>query len=97
MPRVIKQTIPNSIIHDFLYCHILDKYRGNNIPVSQLLYLVKNVVRVPKSMDYDILKELEVRGFIKRINHQSYIICRDTKECNISIKRIKKYKRFAFW
>ena len=87
----------DSILHDFLYGHIRDKCKSSHIPVSQLLYLIKNVVRVPKSMDYVILKELEARGFIKRINHQSYFICKGTIECNQSLKRVKKYKHFAFW
>lgn len=94
-----RQTIKvdDSVLHEFLYCHIRSKCKNSHIPLAQLLYLIKNVVRVPKSMDQVILKELEDKGYIRRINHQSYFICRGTNQCERSLKRIKKYKRFTFW
>ena len=93
----MNSTPRDSVIHDFIYCHIRNKCKEGYINHSDLLYLIKNVLRVPKSMDYLILKELESRGFIKKRNHQSYYICKGNKTCDISIKKIKKYKDFAFW
>ncbi len=87
----------SSVIHEVIYCSIREKYKSNHISLSKLMYLTKNIVRIPKSMDKILLKEMESHGFIKRINHQSYFICRDTKQCNKAIKNIMKYKKFAFW
>jgi len=86
-----------TIIHDYLYCYILEKCKNEHISLSRLLYHIKSVVRVPKTMDRVLLKEMERKGLIKRINHQTYYICRDTKQCKISIEKIKDYKDFVFW
>lgn len=87
----------DTILHDYIYCSILDKCKHNHIQLSRLLYYIKTIVRIPKSMDKIILKELEDSGYIKRINHQTYYIFRKSNNCKRSVRRIKKYKDFAFW
>lgn len=87
----------NSIIHDFIYCYIKSKYKEPHINKTRLLLFIKTILRVPKSMDTIILQEMETRGLIKKINHQTYFIFNDTHICKCSINRIKKYKDFVFW
>jgi len=59
--------------HVYIYKKIKDKIKfGQYIRPKVLLEELKRISRVPKTLHYPILKQMEEEGLIKRINHQKY-------------------------
>jgi len=71
--------------HVCIYRNIKKQAKFNYIRPKVLLAEVKRVSRVPGTLHYPILKQMEDEGLIKRINHQKYEITQEEKN-----KRIKE-------
>ena len=66
--------------HAYIYKKIKEKAKiGDYIRPKQLLLELKMVSKVPKTLHYPILKQMEDEGLIKRINHQKYKITIEKK------------------
>jgi len=52
---------------------------------KQIIHELKMVSRVPKTLHYPILKQMEEEGLIKRINHQKYELTNSEKDEKIKI------------
>lgn len=75
--------------HVYIYKKIKEKWKGNiYIRPKQLLTELKLVLKVPPTLHYPILKQMEEEGLIKRINHQKYEFT--PKELNGKIKEINE-------
>ncbi len=75
--------------HVYIYKKIKEKMRtGSYIRPKQLLLELKMVSKVPKTLHYPILKQMEQEGLIKRINHQKYEITLEEK--NEKLKQLNK-------
>ncbi len=75
--------------HAYIYKKIKEKIKiGNYIRPKQLLLELKMVSKVPKTLHYPILKQMEQEGLIKRINHQKYEITMEKK--NEKLKQLNE-------
>jgi len=78
------------IVYAFIYKKLKERNRGNIVRTSFLkgvvCYIIDNRHGIPKSYCYDIIKDMEDLGLIKRINHKNYQILRSDCE-----KRLKKF------
>ena len=75
--------------HAYIYKKIKEKRKGNlYIRPKQLLTELKLVLKVPPTLHYPILKQMEEEGLIKRINHQKYEFT--PEELNGKIKQINE-------
>ena len=82
--------------HVYIYKKIKEKVKfGDYIRPKVLLEQLKRISRVPKTLHYPILKQMEEEGLIKRINHQKYEILKEInnpklKEINDKLKELEK-------
>ncbi len=75
--------------HIYIYKKIKEKAKYNHyIRPKQLLTELKLVLKVPPTLHYPILKQMEEEGLIKRINHQKYEFTQE--ELNGKIKQINE-------
>ena len=75
--------------HAYIYKKMKEKAKFNPyIRPKQLLMELRRVSRVPKTLHYPILKQMEEEGLIKRINHQKYELTQIEK--NEKIKKLNK-------
>ena len=80
--------------HVYIYKKIKEKSKnGKFIRPKQLLIELKMVLKVPQTLHYPILKQMEEEGLIKRINHQKYEISQEhknekLKEINLKLKEL---------
>jgi DNA-binding MarR family transcriptional regulator len=75
--------------HVYIYKKIKEKARmGPYIRPKQLLLELKMVSKVPKTLHYPILKQMEEEGLIKRMNHQKYEISEEQK--NEKLKQLNE-------
>lgn len=59
--------------HVYIYKKIKDKAKFSPfIRPKQLLTELKLILKVPPTLHYPILKQMEEEGLIKRVNHQKY-------------------------
>ena len=73
--------------HVYIYKKIKEKLKiGPYIRPKQLLLELKMISKVPKTLHYPILKQMEDEGLIKRINHQKYEIT--TEQKNEKLKQL---------
>lgn len=85
--------------HIYIYKKIKEKLKiGPYIRPKQLLLELKLVSRVPKTLHYPILKQMEEEGFIKRINHQKYELTKEDKteklkQINEKLKELEQVGR----
>jgi hypothetical protein len=98
MSQSIKQSPDcNLCPYDAIYCHITEKSKNIHYNKNHLLPIIKGVLRLPKEFDDSILEELELRGLIKRVNHQKYYICSGTKACENAKKKVRKRRSSFPW
>ena len=79
-----------------VYIHHKIKEKAKMSPYirpKQLLTELKLVLKVPPTLHYPILKQMEEEGLIKRINHQKYEFTQEQKneklkEINLKIKEL---------
>ena len=81
----------------YVYIYIYSKLKKEArfsplVGTKFVLSILKKVVRVPKSLDYPILKQMERHGLIKRMNHQKYRIL--SSNCEKKLERLRDY---TFW
>lgn len=75
--------------HIYLYKKLKAKARiGNYIRPKVMIEELKRMSRVPNTLHYPILRQMEEEGLIKRINHQKYEIT--TQEKNQKIKEVNQ-------
>ena len=75
--------------HVYIYKKIKEKTKcGSYIRPKELLTELKIVLKVPPTLHYPILRQMEEEGLIKRINHQKYEFTRE--EQNNKIKEINE-------
>jgi len=85
--------------HVYIYKKIKEKIKfGDSIRPKVLLEQLKRISRVPKTLHYPILKQMEEEGLIKRINHQKYEILKEInnpklKEINDILRRLEQVGR----
>ena len=77
--------------YPLIYVYIYAKFRQHltGTPIvrpSYLLEIMKRICRIPKILNYPILKEMEKFELVKRINKQSWEVLN-----NNCINKIKKY------
>ncbi len=89
-----KKQIRPSYEHIYIYKKIKDKAKlGPYLKPSVILTELKRIVRVPNTLHYPILKQMEEEGLIKRINHQRYEVKgqekdKRIKEINLKLKEL---------
>uniref|UniRef100_A0A6M3LX78 Putative transcriptional regulator n=2 Tax=viral metagenome TaxID=1070528 RepID=A0A6M3LX78_9ZZZZ len=82
--------------HVYIYKKIKEKVKfGEYIRPKVLLEQLKRISRVPKTLHYPILKQMEEEGLIRRINHQKYEIMMEAnnpklKETNDKLRELEK-------
>lgn len=75
--------------HIFIYNKLKRKVKiGNFIRPSIIIEELRRVMKIPNTLHYPILKQMEEEGLIKRINHQKYEITEEEKDNRI--KEINK-------
>ncbi len=75
--------------HVYIYKKVVEKAKFKPyIRPKQLLTELKLVLKVPPTLHYPILKQMEEEGLIKRINHQKYEFTQE--ELNGKIKQINE-------
>jgi len=80
--------------HVYIYKKIKEKAKMSPfIRPKQLLTELKLVLKVPPTLHYPILKQMEEEGLIKRINHQKYEFTQEhknqkLKEINLKLKEL---------
>ena len=75
--------------HIYIYKKIKEKVKmGPFIRPKQLLEELRRTSRVPKTLHYPILKQMEEEGLIQRVNHQKYQITE--KEKNEKLKKLNE-------
>ncbi len=80
-----KKLIRPSYEHIYIYKKIKAKAKlGPYVKPSEILTELKRIVRVPNTLHYPILKQMEEEGLIKRVNHQRYEINNQEKNKRIS-------------
>ena len=78
----------------YLYKKIKEKARiSPYIRPKQLLTELKIIFKIPPTLHYPILRQMEEEGLIKRINHQKYEITQEhknkkLKEINEKLKKL---------
>ena len=78
-----------SWIHVYLYSKIKAKAKmGSFVRPNMIIEEFKRTLRIPNTLHYPILRQMEEEGFIKRINHQKYELTDEQKD--IKIKEINK-------
>lgn len=88
----IKDDVP--IIYALFYTHIKEGWKERYIP-QKLVFIAlrKTIYRLPKSIYYQILREMEGLELIKRISQSRFQIL-DMPDCD---KKIEKLKDYLFW
>jgi len=82
-----KEEIP--WIYVFIYYKLKERATlGPYLRPKIILEVVRRICRIPKTLEYPILKQMEKYFLIKRINHQKYEINLETK--NKKIKEINE-------
>lgn len=82
--------------HVYIYSKIKEKAKiSPYVRPKMILEELKRICRVPKTLHYPILKQMEEEGLIKRVNHQKYEFTTDDKderikELNKLIEELKK-------
>ena len=95
----IKESKTPAWEHIYIYKKIKEKLKiGSFIRTKQLLLELKMVSKVPKTLHYPILKQMEEEGLLKRVNHQKYEITMEEKnekliEINKKIKELEQVGR----
>lgn len=80
-------------IHIYIYKKLKEKVNGAPyIKTSLVISVLKSVARVPKIMDYPILKQMEENKLIKRKNHEKYEILESDYESELN-----KLRSSIFW
>ena len=80
-----KKLIRPSWEHVYIYKKIKAKTKlGPYIRPNTIMTELKRISRVPNTLHYPILKQMEEEGLIKRINHQRYEINGQEKNERIS-------------
>lgn len=75
--------------HAYLYSKIKKRLKiGSYIRPSVIIEELKRICRVPNTLHYPILKQMEEEGLIKRINHQKYELTDEQKHTRV--KEINK-------
>ena len=94
MTEEIKGSISPAWDHVYIYKKIKEKAKISPfIRPKQLLTELKLVLKVPPTLHYPILKQMEEEGLIKRINHQKYEFTQEhknekLKEINLKLKEL---------
>jgi len=94
MVEEIKGSASPAWDHVYIYKKIKEKAKmGPFIRPKQLLTELKLVLKVPPTLHYPILKQMEEEGLIKRINHQKYEFTQEhknekLKEINLKLKEL---------
>jgi len=85
--------------HVYLYKKIKEKAQfGEFVRPNVILEQLKRIIRVPKTLHYPILKQMEEEELIKRINHQKYEIMQEAndpklKEINDKLRKLENVGR----
>lgn len=84
-----KKTKDITWLHLYLYSRIKERAKIDNlIRPSIIIEEFKKILRIPNTLHYPILNQMEEEGLIKRINHQKYELTDEEK--NSKIKEINK-------
>lgn len=85
----IKKTKEPTWLHLYLYSRIKERAKIDNLIRPRIIIEeFKKILRIPNTLHYPILNQMEEEGLIKRINHQKYELTDEEK--NIKIKEINK-------
>ena len=71
--------------HVYIYKKAKEKAFGPFIRPKQLITELKMILKVPPTLHYPILKQMEDEGLIKRVNHQKYEFTEEELSCKIKI------------
>ena len=84
-----KKLIRPSWGHVYVYKKIKEKAKlGPYVRPSMIISEMKRILRIPNTLHYPVLKQMEEEGLIKRINHQKYEV--KGQEKNGRIKEINR-------
>jgi len=82
--------------HAAIYTKIRKKVKGNIIKTSHLKEIISHSQRMPLSLVYNHIKDMEKMKLIKRINHTKYRILNNAIARNAE-KRIERKLQFSPW
>lgn len=92
-----KRKINSTLLHEHLYTLFRKRCKCEyKLPTQKILEVLRATYKMPRSMNYDILEEMEEMGFIKKVNHQVSIIISNEKN-NKTLKKIKSYSNKFPW
>lgn len=86
--------------HVWIYKKLKEKIKYNQyVRPKILLEELKRICRVPKTLHYPILKQMEQEGLIKRINHQKYEILMESKDAKLKEinQKLKELEQGGRW
>jgi hypothetical protein len=89
MKKINKQ-IP--YVYIYIYHSLKKRFPTNYyLKPSDLLEVLKRICRIPKTLHYPIVFQMEECGLIKRINHQRYRILKSDCEKILDKLRVKSF------
>ena len=87
----------STLLHEHLYFLFRKRCRcENRLPTQKILEVLRMSYKMPKSMNYKVLEEMEKMGFLKKINHQASIILSNKRNDKI-YNKMKKYSNNFPW
>ena len=78
-------------IYIFLYTKIKERHKSPYIKPRKLLGILRTLIRIPNSLYYPILYQMEEYGLIERVNQQKYKILDSEHE------KILENLKFSYW
>jgi len=86
-----KEEVP--YIYMFIHFKLKEKFPYNfYLKPKEILEILKRVCRIPKTLNYPVLHQMESWGLINRINHQKYKLSSESYE-----ETLEKLRNREFW
>jgi len=86
--KKVNKDIP--YVYIYIYHKLRQKFPANTyMKPKEFLEIIKRVCRVPKTLHYPILGQMEECNLIKRINHQKYKLLSSDCEKMLNEARFK--------
>lgn len=88
--KKINKEIP--YVYIYVYHRLRQKFPNNAyMKPKELIEILKRTCRVPKTLNYPILSQMEEYSLLKRINHQKYKLLKS--DCEKTLDKLR-YKDF---
>jgi hypothetical protein len=95
--RKPKKIITSTLLHEYLYYLFRKRCKCEyRLSTQKVLEILRTAYKMPRSMNYEILKEMEQMGLIQKSNHVVMLILVN-KDNNKILKKLTKYNNEFPW